>query len=240
MCFITFNLRVIVVNSQNDWSQSFVFTVPGHYVGPGSIRWPYATPRSEKDNEDNIDSDTSPESEDTNTTAAAGITTTTTTTSTTASEDEDTDADPDAPPATTPDSPDNIHRPPEFDDSLIEIPISDKNPNPEESPRPDTGPRPDESARSDESPRPDESSRPDVSPRPDESSRPADKLNLDFNLNPDTHVRAHRYVNSSSVPEKEGKRIKKLIIPISGLDLISLLSKLRAENKNYSLQIITT
>lgn len=31
-----------------------------------------------------------------------------------------------------------------------------------------------------------------------------------------------------------------MIIPINGLDLIALLSKLRSENRNYSLQIVTT
>uniref|UniRef100_A0A2A4J1A2 Uncharacterized protein n=1 Tax=Heliothis virescens TaxID=7102 RepID=A0A2A4J1A2_HELVI len=40
--------------------------------------------------------------------------------------------------------------------------------------------------------------------------------------------------------DANNRRVKKLVIPISGLDLISLLSKLRAENKNYSLQIVTT
>ncbi|PZC81501.1 hypothetical protein B5X24_HaOG212706 [Helicoverpa armigera] len=40
--------------------------------------------------------------------------------------------------------------------------------------------------------------------------------------------------------DPNNRRVKKLVIPISGLDLISLLSKLKAENKNYSLQIVTT
>lgn len=40
--------------------------------------------------------------------------------------------------------------------------------------------------------------------------------------------------------ESGGKRVKKVVIPISGLDLISLLSKLKTENRNYSLQIVTT
>ncbi|XP_022814090.1 uncharacterized protein LOC111347923 [Spodoptera litura] len=38
----------------------------------------------------------------------------------------------------------------------------------------------------------------------------------------------------------EKRRVKKLVIPISGLDLVSLLSKLSAEKNNHSLQIVTT
>ncbi|XP_050557562.1 uncharacterized protein LOC118269019 isoform X3 [Spodoptera frugiperda] len=38
----------------------------------------------------------------------------------------------------------------------------------------------------------------------------------------------------------EKRRVKKLVIPISGLDLVGLLSKLGAEKNNHSLQIVTT
>ncbi|XP_050557564.1 uncharacterized protein LOC118269019 isoform X4 [Spodoptera frugiperda] len=38
----------------------------------------------------------------------------------------------------------------------------------------------------------------------------------------------------------EKRRVKKLVIPISGLDLVGLLSKLGAEKNNHTLQIVTT
>ncbi|KAH9627888.1 hypothetical protein HF086_015332 [Spodoptera exigua] len=38
----------------------------------------------------------------------------------------------------------------------------------------------------------------------------------------------------------EKRRVKKLVIPISGLDLVGLLSKLNSEKNNHSLQIVTT
>ncbi|XP_028041324.1 uncharacterized protein LOC114251308 [Bombyx mandarina] len=44
--------------------------------------------------------------------------------------------------------------------------------------------------------------------------------------------------NTSTVAESISP--PKMVIPISGLDLIALLSKLRTENRNYSLQIVTS
>ncbi|CAG4971443.1 unnamed protein product [Colias eurytheme] len=46
--------------------------------------------------------------------------------------------------------------------------------------------------------------------------------------------------NLSNTIELNENENSKLLIPISGLDLISLLSKWRAENRNYSLQIVVS
>ncbi|XP_045498436.1 uncharacterized protein LOC123696354 [Colias croceus] len=46
--------------------------------------------------------------------------------------------------------------------------------------------------------------------------------------------------NLSNTIELNENDNSKLLIPISGLDLISLLSKWRAENRNYSLQIVVS
>ncbi|XP_038210093.1 uncharacterized protein LOC119830973 [Zerene cesonia] len=49
-----------------------------------------------------------------------------------------------------------------------------------------------------------------------------------------------KHNNLSNTIELNENESSKLLIPISGLDLISLLSKWRAENRNYSLQIVVS
>ncbi|XP_063892044.1 uncharacterized protein LOC135116644 [Helicoverpa armigera] len=60
---------------------------------------------------------------------------------------------------------------------------------------------------------------------------------LEDNINELDEPTPEAPINSSN---SNIKRVKKLVIPVNSLDLINLLSKLKAENKNYSLEIVTT